>query len=96
MSSKQVHRITGADNSTRTNIKDLLAELQHTSLRSRSEVGTVVSFVVSTWREEEDGSFTVQLSPQAASRLPALSGLELLQAAKGLAAATALLPEEAA
>lgn len=63
---------------------------------SRTEVGTVVAFVVSTWCEEDDGSFTVQLSPLAASRLPALNGLELLQAAKGLASASALLPEAVA
>ncbi|MDQ8036212.1 MAG: hypothetical protein REI12_02245 [Pedobacter sp.] len=96
MSSKQVHRITVSDDASRNSTRTLLAELQASSLRSRTEVGTIVSFVVSHWREDAAGDFTVELSPQAAARLPALSGLELLQAAKGLAEASALLPEAAA
>lgn len=96
MTGKQVHRITVSDDSCRKHIRTLLAELQASSLRSRTEVGSIVSFVVSNWREAEDGDFTIELSPQAAARLPALSGLELLQAAKGLAEASALLPEAVA
>lgn len=96
MSSKQVHRITVAETSAHEGIRALLAGLQASSLRSRTEVGTVVSFVVSHWREDAAGDFTVEFSPQAAARLPALGGLELLQAAKGLAEASALLPEAAA
>lgn len=93
---KQVHRITVSDDASRKSIRTLLAELQASSLRSRTEVGSIVSFVVSHWREEEAGDFTLELSPQAAARLPALKGLELLQAAKGLAEASALLPETVA
>lgn len=93
MSSKQVHRIQGVDPASRQRIAALLTELQQASLRSPTPVGMAVSFVVSSWRSEDDGSFSVQLSPLAAARLPALGGLELLQAAKGLAEASALLPE---
>jgi hypothetical protein len=96
MTRKQVHRIATADPASSRLVSSLLAELQQASIRSRTPLGTAVSFVVSSWRQDDDGAFLVQLSPLAAERLPALSGIELLQAAQGMANAAALLPAEAA
>lgn len=96
MSSHYVHRIKTTDAAASQLVPTLLAELQRAVIRAKTPIGMAVSFVISTWRQEADGSFVVQFSPLAAARLPALSGLALLQAAQGLAAASALLPEEAA
>lgn len=86
MSSKHVHRIRAGDSASSQLVSTLLEELQGIFIRSRTPVGAAISSVISTWRQEKDGSFTVEFSPLAAARLPALSGLELLQAARGLAA----------
>lgn len=92
MSAKQVHRIKVADTESRQLVPSLLAELQRATIRAQTPLGTAVSFVVSAWKQETEDHYVVQLSPLAAARLPSLSGLELLQAAKGLAAASSLLP----
>lgn len=87
MTRNLVHRITTGDAASRQLASRLLGELQKAVLRTPTPIGNAVSFVVSTWRQEGDGTFVVQFSPLAAERLPALSGLELLQAARGLAGA---------
>lgn len=86
MSSKSVHRIKAVDSASSQLVTSLLAELQGLFIRAKTPVGAAVSSVISTWRQEKDGTFIVQFSPLAAARLPALSGLELLQAARELAA----------
>lgn len=89
MSTRFLHRISAPDASSSQHIASLLAELQSAFIRVHTPIGEAVSAVISSWRQEQDGSFVVQLSPLAAERLPALSGLELLQAAHGLAAESA-------
>jgi hypothetical protein len=86
MSSKSVHRIQAADSASSQLVSALLAELQGLFIRGTTPFGAAVSSVISAWRQEKDGTFVVQFSPLAAARLPALSGLELLQAARELAA----------
>ena len=85
MNSKYVHRIKAADSASRQLVPALLADLQKAVVRAQTPIGNAVSFVVSAWSQEGDGTFVVQFSPLVAERLPALSGLPLLQAAKGLA-----------
>ncbi len=89
MSSKSVHRIQAVDSASRQLVATLLGELQGIFIHAQTPVGAAVSSVISAWRQEKDGSFVVQFSPLAAARLPALSGLELLQAARELAAEAA-------
>ncbi|MFZ5560287.1 MAG: hypothetical protein ACOY41_01955 [Pseudomonadota bacterium] len=89
MNHRSIHRIRAADSASSQLISTLLAELQSIFIRAKTPVGAAVSSVISTWRQEKDGTFVIQFSPLAAARLPALSGLELLQAAKGLAAEAA-------
>ena len=89
MSNKITHRITANDPALRHLITNLLAELQGAFIRAKTPIGEAISTIISSWRLEKDGSFVVQFSPLAAERLPALSGLELLQAAQGLAASPA-------
>lgn len=96
MKGKYVHRIAVRDPASSHLVSSLLTELQSASIRSRTPIGTAVSFVISSWRRDTDGAFLVQFSPLAAERLPALSGIELLQAAQGMANAAALLPLESA
>lgn len=91
MSSKFIHRIKAADSATSQLISNLLVELQSAFIRAKTPLGAAISLVISSWRQEKDGTFVVQFSPLAAERLPALSGLALLQAAQGLAAASGLL-----
>lgn len=85
MTRNYVHRITAADSASRQLASRLLGELQKAVIRAPTPIGNAVSFVVSTWRQEGEDTFVVQFSPLAAERLPSLSGLELLQAARGLA-----------
>lgn len=92
MSSKFLHRITAADSATCQQVTTLLAELQGLFIRTRTPVGAAISAVIRSWRQENDGSFLVEFSALAAERLPPLSGLELLIAARGLAAASLLVP----
>lgn len=94
MSSKFLHRITAADSTTRQQVTALLAELQNLFIRTKTPVGAAISAVIRSWRQEQDGSFLVEFSALVADRLPALSGLELLLAARGLAAASQLSPVE--
>jgi hypothetical protein len=93
MSSNYVHRITPRDPASSQRIASLLAELQGIVIRGKTANGSALSFVVSAWRQDPEGSFIVQFSPLAAERLPALAGIELLEAARGLALAQALLPD---
>lgn len=94
MSSKFLHRITATDSATRQQVTALLAELQSLFIRTRTPVGAAISAVIRSWRLEKDGSILVEFSSLAAERLPPLSGLELLLAARGLAAASQLSPVE--
>jgi len=81
-----VHRLLAADAVSAETIGALLAELENMTLASDTTLGRAVSFVVSNWRREPDGSFVAQFSPLLAERLPApLEGIELLQAARELA-----------
>ncbi|MCC2638677.1 MAG: hypothetical protein K0Q68_2396 [Moraxellaceae bacterium] len=96
MSSHYVHRIKAADAAAHQRVTTILDELQKAVIRAKTPIGSAVSFVISAWGQEADGTFVVQFSPLAAARLPALTGMALLQAAQGLAAAAALRPEEAA
>lgn len=84
MNSKYVHRIQAADAASRQLVSALLADLQQAVVRAPTPIGNAVSFAVSSWRQEGDSIFVVQFSPLVAERLPALSGLPLLEAAKGL------------
>lgn len=90
MPSKFLHRITAVDSATRQQITALLAELQSLFIRTKTPVGAAISAVIRSWRQEKDGSFLVEFSSLVAERLPPLSGLELLIAARGLAAASLL------
>lgn len=94
MSSKFLYRITATDSATRQQVNALLAELQSLFIRTRTPVGAAISAVIRGWRQEQDGIFVVEFSSLAAERLPPLSGLALLQAARGLAAASMLAPME--
>lgn len=89
MSTKYLHRLTADDPETRQLIPTLLTELQRTFIRARTPIGEAISPIISAWRLEKDGSFVAQFSPLAAERLPDLSGVELLRAAKSLAQAPA-------
>lgn len=94
MSSKFLHRITAVDAATRQQVTALLAELQSLFIRTKTPVGAAISAVIRSWRQDKDGSFLVEFSSLAAERLPPLSGLELLIAARSLAAASLLSPME--
>lgn len=94
MTSKFLHRITAVDTATRQQVTALLAELQSLFIRTKTPVGAAISAVIRSWRQEKDGTFLVEFSSLAAERLPPLSGLELLIAARGLAAASLLSPME--
>lgn len=96
MPSKFLYRITATDSATRQQVTALLAELQSLFIRTRTPVGAAISAVIRSWRQEQDGTFLVEFSSLAAERLPPLSGLPLLQAARGLAAASLLSPVEVA
>lgn len=85
MSSRYLHRLAGNDPETR----ELLAELQRTFIRTKTPIGPAISPVVSSWRQEKDGSLLVQLSPLVAQQLPELTGLAVLRAARELAQAAA-------
>jgi hypothetical protein len=85
MSSKFIHRIQAPDQASSQRITSVLAELQKAFIRARTPIGEAISTIISSWRQEQDGTFIVQFSPLAAEQLPALSGIELLQAARGLA-----------
>jgi len=91
---KFLHRITIADSTTYQQVTALLAELQSLFIRTTTPVGAAISAVIRSWRQEQDGSILVEFSALVADRLPALSGLELLLAARGLAAASQLSPME--
>jgi len=82
-----VHRIAAADMAASQAITSLLAELEDTTLAADTRIGRAMSFVVSTWRLEADGSFLIQFSPLLAERLNNLhvSGIELLQSARQIA-----------
>lgn len=96
MSSKFLYRITTADSASTQQVTSILAELQTAFIRTKTPVGPAVSSVIRSWRQEKDGSFTVEFSSLAADRLPALSGLALLEAARGLASNALLPPVEVA
>lgn len=89
MNSKYVHRIQAADSASRQLVSTLLADLQEAVVRAPTPIGNAVSFAVSSWRQEGDSTFVVQFSPLVAERLPELSGVPLLEAAKGLVSGTA-------
>lgn len=94
MTHKFLHRITAADSATRQQVVALLGELQSLFIRIHTPVGAAISAVIRSWRQEQDGSFLIEFSALVADRLPPLSGLELLVAARGLAAASQLSPVE--
>lgn len=94
MSSKFLHRIKATDAATRQQVTQLLAELQGLFIRTRTPVGAAISAVIRGWRQENDGTILVEFSALVADRLPALTGLELLLAARGLAAASLVSPVE--
>lgn len=93
MSKKFLHRITPTDPASRQQVTALLSELQSIFIRAHTPVGPAISSVIRSWRLEQDGSYTVEFSSLVADRLPALSGLPLLQAAKSMAAASQEAPE---
>lgn len=95
MTHKFLHRITATDPAFRQQVTSLLSELQGIFIRAHTPVGPAISSVIRSWRQEKDGTILVEFSSLVAERLPALSGLPLLQAAKGLAAASQLVPTEA-
>ncbi|HET8730907.1 MAG TPA: hypothetical protein VFM34_07350 [Moraxellaceae bacterium] len=94
MSNKFLHRITTTDSITCQQVTTLLTELQSLFIRTRTPVGAAISAVIRSWRQEKDGSFLIEFSALAAERLPPLSGMELLIAARSLAAASLLVPME--
>lgn len=96
MTHKFLHRITATDPAFRQQVTTLLSELQGIFIRAQTPVGPAISSVIRSWRQEKDGTILVEFSSLVADRLPDLSGLPLLQAAKGLAAASQLSPTEAA
>lgn len=96
MSSKFLHRITAPDSATRQQVTALLVELQGLFIRTHTPVGAAISAVIRSWRQESDDTILVEFSALVADRLPALSGMELLLAARGLAAASWLSPVEVA
>ena len=89
MSSKYLHRLTADDPETRQLIQSRLSELQRTFIRAKTPIGEAISPVISGWRIEKDGSYSVQFSPLAVERLPEATGLALLEAARALAQAPA-------
>ena len=96
MSKKFLHRITATDPASRQQVTTLLAELQGIFIRANTPMGPAISSVIRSWRLEKDGSYIVEFSSLMADRLPDLSGLPLLQAAKGLATTSPPAPVEAA
>lgn len=96
MSSKYLHRLTADSPENRQQIISVLAELQRTFIRAKTPIGHAISPVISGWRLERDGSYVVQFSPLAAERLPELSGMPLLEAARKLSESPASGLEPAA
>lgn len=92
MPNKFLYRIAAPDSATRQQVLALLGELQNLFIRTKTPVGAAISSVIRGWRQDQDGTFVVEFSSLAAERLPPLSGLELLFAAQGLAAASWLSP----
>ena len=92
MNSRFVHYIRATDPASRHRIVALLGELKGIFIRTSTPLGAAISPVISSWRQEDDDIYEVQFTALAAVRLPALSGLELLEAARALASAPDLQP----
>ncbi|MDF3032016.1 MAG: hypothetical protein K0R03_2574 [Moraxellaceae bacterium] len=92
MNRRFVHYIKATDPASRHRIVALLGELKGIFIRTSTPLGTAISPVISSWRLEQDDVYEVQFTALAAVRLPELSGIELLEAARMLAGAADLQP----